>query len=813
MTASELSFDAIFRGGYVPPGLRRLSGETAGEALEDLLLGRAVLGHLAPADPVELALGWFDVAGAALVAVVDSALEAWIDRAWGEPELGQAGASLTGLAWCHAADLVAAELRMKNAAAALRRHVPEEQAFLAAFGEGPARDPLGRAWRALARHQPKGDRGLIDRWWHLCSLEPDVPWYHGAYGILGLRHITPSRAARVRGSGFPVEVGEGLLRLAGGLARRVREGWLEREVAGRAFRRTASLTQGAYPNLAARWIAFWNQALHGRRADDDLVQQWVRELDLERIHGEPNRRKRRQPQWMEPVPQGADRVKAIIQLFRQDKAGANEAAKQLLEEQQEYAEATGDTFFFVRSACKLATAVRQTSPEEALRWVERANRLDPDNDHAWTLGSNLLLQLDRPREAQKSALEAVRRFSQDPVAMSTLVESLLALERYAEAESVCRDGHARFPEADRLTTQLGEVYRAWGRVDAAETAYREAMELLPDDPVPRCGLAEVYRAQGRYGEARDLYEQALAIAPNDHARTALRALHREIRQAAEVAEPAAEYDAKPPREPWSSSVPSEVPPGGRWRRDDVEILLHDAYLLRRWGRQMNREATPAPAGALRQRARHLLAALVSAGKRSAAAAGEAGLLQLDEGELDDALALLQAAVARFPGSGRVRYALARAERLRAARERPTLDPARPGELILPWRRLGRLDEQLRPVEHLGSGRTWLTLANGSLPEAAAHGARNAFGRLGYWIQQTLDAELLEQEEAEGRRTSSSGLAFLAYQARNLRESLFGGDAIARAEDIGDLEPYRERLAVHAFELDQIEESFVHRLAI
>ncbi len=224
---SLLALDHTFAGRRVPPWLRRFEAKPE-ESLQDLLLGGADLEHLNPADPERVLLDWIESLGpgSGLLAAVDRALASWIDRSWGDPDPKELGAAVAAVAWCRAADLISGcpgEEGLSGAASALRERFLEEPSFLRSIAEGRARDPEARTWLALAEHQ--ADRTLLQHWWSLCSLPPDVPWYHGELGIYGLRGLppeTPSQAGR-----FPKEVPEGLARLADALARRVEDGWLE----------------------------------------------------------------------------------------------------------------------------------------------------------------------------------------------------------------------------------------------------------------------------------------------------------------------------------------------------------------------------------------------------------------------------------------------------------------------------------------------------------------------------------------------------------------------------------------------------------
>lgn len=711
-TVSTIDFDRMFEGRRVPGWLRRFETEPD-NAIHDLLLGWADLGHLNAADPEEILLDWLEGLGSThpeFLHAVDSAIACWIRRSWGKPTLPVAGgnAAVVASAWVRVANIIAYSPGLTRAAKALRSFLPEQRIFLSALSEGRARDPEGRAWLALARHQE--GRPLLEEWWRLCSLAPDVPWYHGEYGIQGLRELQTEGM-------FPLEVAEGLARLAFALAERVEEGWLEPKTAQEEFERTARLTMASYP-YDNKWTSFWQHVLQDKRVQTENVRSWIEGLSPQepRDFGEPSRNTVRH--WPESDHDWPLRAQEIADHLGQGDGEWLDRANQLLLEQGRFAEATGKTFFVVRSACNFAGRVRKSRPELAWKWANLARRYDPWHAFAWTTMAAALLCLHRLEEALEISLKAVRRFPQDVVA---------------------RNG-------------LGEVLKAQGRLEDAERLSRETVARFPEDELARRSLEGILRA--REGGSRVAFE---------------------------IREPSMIYGGE-----------------RRLRTTDMEFLFQDAYLLRRWGGRSG------PTGELRERARKTLELLAAKERQDSEITGEIGLLEIESGELERALDLLREAVKRFPGSARVRYALARADREAAAR-RGSLDPKRPEAPVLSWRRLGRMDEHFRPLQFLGEGRTWLAQMDGSI---VADNARACLGSLGYWIQTQKRGE--EALRASGARDESSG--FVSWWVNEIQRQVFGVVPIAREEDIEDLGSIQERLQTDAAVLNQLEEDWINQWA-
>ncbi len=858
-----LDFDEIFEGARVPAWLRAFA-EDADGAVADLLVGRADLGHLAMADPVQLLLDWLHRLSEAegFAAQVDASLAAWIRRCWGDTALDEASGSpaMTAVAWCRASEAVAGGApHLKEAAGELELRLLDIDArrFLRDIGQGRSRDPEGRAWLALARNQD--DRSLLDTWWGLCALPADQPWYRGEYGIHGLCGLPGD-------GGFPEEAAEGLARLAQALERRSQSGFLNKKTAEKEFLRTTRLTMAAYP-FPEDWNSFWRHASDGVLQHDETVLQWVKQLLPKPRAGKkpPRHEASRQPRrtarnWREPDPAWTRRAQGIAQRLGERDWSALPEAEKLLEEQRRYAAATGNTYNIVRTACSFAGKTRETRSDLALDWAEMAREFEPWNAYAWTVSATALLSVNRKPEALSTAAEAVRRFPNNAVARNGLAETLRQMERFEDAEAEYRDTKERFPNDDVARNGLAETLRQMGRPEDAEAEYRDTKERFPNDAVARTGLAETLRQMERLKDAEAEYRQATKRFPdNAHARTGLA---ETLRQMERLEDAEAEYRQAIKRFPNSAhartgleavvrarasanearttdNVPSTFdafdifkaprdssggllaqrtfapmchPAGDHLEPAmDIEPLLTDAYLVRRWARHVEPRADATAVARYREKALRLLTQLEDVAHGDARALGAYGCLGVDSGDLDSVLALLREASSRFPGSAYVRYALARAEREAARREERHLDASDPNALVMPWRRLARMSETYRPVGLLGEGRAWLVQVDGHTVE---DGARDALGRLARWIRRKVAVD--SPPEAPAGDLGALRAHFLPEEtddvykwwAAEVQIRVFDGELVGRADDIEDIEAVRDRLGQHRADLDNLEEELV-----
>ena len=167
------------------------------------------------------------------------------------------------------------------------------------------------------------------------------------------------------------------------------------------------------------------------------------------------------------------------------------------------------------------------------------------------------------------------------------------------------------------------------------------------------------------------------------------------------------------------------------------------------------------------------------------AAGEYGLLEIDRNEIEAARRFLALAVRRFPGSGRIRYALARAEREWAMARQLPLDDPQSDQVLRAWDRLPRVDTRLTPILYLGQARAWLALQDGRRVE---EGAGASFSHLAAFLRPHL---------------ASTQKDFVSNWARDTHRFVFETES---AES--DFSRVRERVADAADLLNEQEENYV-----
>ena len=443
----------------------------------------------------------------------------------------------------------------------------------------------------------------------------------------------------------------------------------------------------------------------------------------------------------------------------------------------------------------------------------------PDNVISRTGFAEVLKTQNNLDEAEAVYRETIERFPDNVFARNGLAEVLKAQNNLDEAEAVYRETIERFPDNVVARNGLAEVLKAQNKLDEAEAVYRETIERFPDNVVARNGLAEVLKAQNNLDEAEAVYRETIERFPdNVFARTGLaEVLKAQEQSSAPLSTPEEENNFPTPASAMTKTGK------GHEERDihshDIEVLLADAYVLRRWQLNLNPENDLPDTGEIRTKARNLLNNLKPFINKNARVATEAGLLNLKlsmtQEEIEQAVELLTVASERFRGSIRIQYALAHARRQLAQSNTDSLPES---EIIAPWRRLSRTNPHCRPIEHLGKGRTWLALKNGNADDGKA---KDAFGRLAKWTSQRIqlsdNGAVLDTHNANSlenlrqRITPHNGTDnFSFWLAQSVQIHVFGESKISRADDINDLGAIRQRTKRYSNILDQIEEECITR---
>jgi tetratricopeptide (TPR) repeat protein len=360
------------------------------------------------------------------------------------------------------------------------------------------------------------------------------------------------------------------------------------------------------------------------------------------------------------------------------------------------------------------------------------------------------------------------------------------------------------------TPEADEEEEAWNRFfeQDLETSNHGQSDVISDEPRTTGGAQEPVTVdfEAKTGQPSvDAEIESPAVSASQSDTAPLNQVDEDEHPAKSFAQ--AELDAKA-----TAVEKAELPA-------DAQLLLTDSLVLRRWSRRLEPEAQKSAPGEWQQRGRELIEKLKPLWRQDGEIAGEVGLLSVLEGDLEEAVQLLRQAADRFRGSTWVRFALGRAERELAHAEQRRLSDEAERQVINPWKGLGRADEQLVPVQNLGSGRAWLSLTDGATVE---NNAKDSFGKLAHWVRNFIQpAEATPQRLDESVESLLQSFepqpkvdSFTGWWAREVQICVFDRDDIARADDLDDnrYAALLSRLDRNAATLDALEEEFVRRIA-
>lgn len=139
-----------------------------------------------------------------------------------------------------------------------------------------------------------------------------------------------------------------------------------------------------------------------------------------------------------------------------------------------------------------------SDPSAAAAQAQAILRVDRDNSDALRLLGAALRRMNRPREAERAELEAIRTSAHRPV----LAQAALALRerRFAAAEQMLLPYIRRHPDDAAANMILGEIAASAGADIEAEALLRKALVLAPAYAAARLGLARLLLSQNRTEE-------------------------------------------------------------------------------------------------------------------------------------------------------------------------------------------------------------------------------------------------------------------------------------------------------------------------
>ena len=198
------------------------------------------------------------------------------------------------------------------------------------------------------------------------------------------------------------------------------------------------------------------------------------------------------------------------QLGTGDLAGATENFQKIIDKSKE-ADISGE---LVESAHYYlgSIALQQGNPDEAIKQLTEATKLERSDSDAWYLMGKAYMQAGKPEEAVDALMQAVlfvpdfteayealaEVFDEKGATAGALYARGMAAYSKGELEDAARlleDAVTASPTLAEAYSGLGLVRETMGQRDAAVLAYQQALHLKPDDFNAGTGLARLTQAE------------------------------------------------------------------------------------------------------------------------------------------------------------------------------------------------------------------------------------------------------------------------------------------------------------------------------
>ena len=163
---------------------------------------------------------------------------------------------------------------------------------------------------------------------------------------------------------------------------------------------------------------------------------------------------------------------------------------------------------------KASSLVGEGRFEEAVALLERAAKIDPDNEEVLYHLAFSLSKLNRPEEAIQHYQRTLEIFPDYAEARINLGNLLMNQGSFQEAEKAFRLALEVASELASVHNNLGTLLGRQGRVVEAIPLFVEAVRIDPQYIQALCNLGNAYLSQGRGEEAATQFSLALAIRPD-----------------------------------------------------------------------------------------------------------------------------------------------------------------------------------------------------------------------------------------------------------------------------------------------------------
>ena len=380
----------------------------------------------------------------------------------------------------------------------------------------PERDPALECWRLLTLRQT--DSAHTAAWLRLAA---DTRPEYLSVALAGLQRLPNQGDARLNQ----------VLMVTALLHHAARDG--DANSAFRFFSQRYSALRGFYPLGPIHWQTVLDAALNA--FENHAKHQPIARALIENIQAVPKPKPPRKPPVVAERMRPSDRVanEQLLRDIRQARQSGDSLVDRLcsmLEQNYRYAEATGDSYYFVHTLSNHGTQLLKRyrlSAASLVRlsgMVERGLAWEPMDPFMWMLWANVFGHQQQWAEQEWVLRETARLFPNNEPSRVELARLLIRRGEPVEAEHWLREVTEHSPNNEHSRVELARLLIRRGELAEAEHWLREVTERSPNDEPSRVELARLLIRQGvdRWDEAERWLREVAEFSPNhEHSRVEL----------------------------------------------------------------------------------------------------------------------------------------------------------------------------------------------------------------------------------------------------------------------------------------------------
>jgi len=153
--------------------------------------------------------------------------------------------------------------------------------------------------------------------------------------------------------------------------------------------------------------------------------------------------------------------------------------------------------------------------EEALAWLDRAERADPRSSAPFVHRIEAYASLGRHDQAEFMFYMGQELDPEDPELYAAMAESLLDRRRYDKAVWCLREAARLDPDLPRVQARLAYAYAATGRHERARQLYLRELRADPGDIDTLLDLGRLLVDMHRFAEAGEKFRRVLEVEPDN----------------------------------------------------------------------------------------------------------------------------------------------------------------------------------------------------------------------------------------------------------------------------------------------------------